>query len=402
MAVIASGLFGMISGSCVANVVSTGAFTIPLMKRNGYQSKFAGAVEAVASTGGQIMPPIMGAAAFVLADATGTPYSVVCIAAILPAIMYYVCLFKMVDLEAVKHDLSGLPPEMIPDLGTSVRKGVKLFVPIILLLVLMLGVGTTPMVAAIWSIAANIICSFLDKNDRMTFSDVIEGAVSAGRSLCTVVGACATAGIVVAVFSLTGLGLKFSNFIVQLGGNMLIPSLVLSMIVCAILGMGLPTTAAYIVCATAITPTIAPCLVRLVRLYMLPKLLVKLEARMNRMMMMTLSVNSVRLKMELSAFPELFLLDAIGFPPYVCFAFSAFDGSLAQHFLFRQRFQRFLVKFRGDVALRHDDQAIGQPHDLRQIGRNHDNALALFGQLFNEFVDFFLRAHVDADGLTSP
>lgn len=256
MAVIASGLFGMISGSCVANVVSTGAFTIPLMKRNGYQSKFAGAVEAVASTGGQIMPPIMGAAAFVLADATGTPYSVVCIAAILPAIMYYVCLFKMVDLEAVKRDLSGLPPEMIPDLGTSVRKGVKLFVPIILLLVLMLGVGTTPMVAAIWSIAANIICSFLDKNDRMTFSDVIEGAVSAGKSLCTVVGACATAGIVVAVFSLTGLGLKFSNFIVQLGGNMLIPSLVLSMIVCAILGMGLPTTAAYIVCATAIAPAL--------------------------------------------------------------------------------------------------------------------------------------------------
>ena len=118
--------------------------------------------------------------------------------------------------------LSGLPPEMIPDLGTSVRKGVKLFVPIILLLVLMLGVGTTPMVAAIWSIAANIVCSFLDKNDRMTFSNVIEGAVSAGKSLCTVVGACATAGIVVAVFSLTGLGLKFSNFIVQLGGNMLI------------------------------------------------------------------------------------------------------------------------------------------------------------------------------------
>ncbi len=256
MAVIASALFGTISGSCVANVVSTGAFTIPLMKRNGYQSKFAGAVEAVASTGGQIMPPIMGAAAFVLADATGTPYSTVCIAAILPAIMYYVCLFKMVDLEAVKHNLKGLSPDMIPDLKTSVRKGIKLFVPIILLLVLMLGVGTTPMVAAIWSIVANIVCSFLDKKDRMTFNDLIQGMVSAGKSMCTVVGACAAAGIIVAIFSLTGLGLKFSNFIVQLGGNMLIPSLILSMVVCAILGMGLPTTAAYIVCATSIAPAL--------------------------------------------------------------------------------------------------------------------------------------------------
>lgn len=256
MAVIASAFFGTISGSCVANVVSTGAFTIPLMKKNGYRAKFAGAVEAVASTGGQIMPPIMGAAAFVMADITGISYAEICIAAVLPAVMYYVCLFKMVDLESVRFDLKGLPEDQIPDLKQSLARGMKLFVPVAVLLIMMIGLKTTPMKAAIWSIAAILVLGFLDKKDRMTIKGVVEGAVAAAKSLCAVVGACATAGIVVSVFSLTGLGLKFSNFIVQLGNNALIPSLILSMLVCAVLGMGLPTTAAYIVCATAIAPAL--------------------------------------------------------------------------------------------------------------------------------------------------
>lgn len=244
MAVIASAFFGTISGSCVANVVSTGAFTIPLMKKNGYRAKFAGAVEAVASTGGQIMPPIMGAAAFVMADITGISYAEICIAAVLPAVMYYVCLFKMVDLESVRFDLKGLPEDQIPDLKQSLARGMKLFVPVAVLLIMMIGLKTTPMKAAIWSIAAILVLGFLDKKDRMTIKGVVDGAVAAAKSLCAVVGACATAGIVVSVFSLTGLGLKFSNFIVQLGNNALIPSLILSMLVCAVLGMGLPTTAA--------------------------------------------------------------------------------------------------------------------------------------------------------------
>ena len=256
MAVIASAFFGTISGSCVANVVSTGAFTIPLMKKNGYRAKFAGAVEAVASTGGQIMPPIMGAAAFVMADITGISYAEICIAAVLPAVMYYVCLFKMVDLESVRFDLKGLPEDQIPDLKQSLARGMKLFVPVAVLLIMMIGLKTTPMKAAIWSIAAILVLGFLDKKDRMTIKGVVDGAVEAAKSLCAVVGACATAGIVVSVFSLTGLGLKFSNFIVQLGNNALIPSLILSMLVCAVLGMGLPTTAAYIVCATAIAPAL--------------------------------------------------------------------------------------------------------------------------------------------------
>ena len=256
MAVIASAFFGTISGSCVANVVSTGAFTIPLMKRNGYPKKFAGAVEAVASTGGQIMPPIMGAAAFVLSDVAGVPYAEVCIAAILPALMYYICLVKMVDLEAVKHNLAGLSEDEVPNLKESLARGMKLFIPVGVLLFMMLGMKTTPMKAAIFATAAILVTGVLDSKDRMTVKGVVDGAVAAGKSLYSVVAACSTAGIVVAVFSLTGLGLKFSNFIVQLGSNSLIPSLILAMLVCAILGMGLPTTAAYIVCATAIAPAL--------------------------------------------------------------------------------------------------------------------------------------------------
>lgn len=256
MAVIASAFFGTISGSVVANVVSTGAFTIPLMKRNGYRGEFAGAVESVASTGGQIMPPIMGAAAFVLSSVAGLPYATVCIAAFLPAVMYYLCLLKMVDLEAVKYNLKGLSQEEIPNLKDSIGRAMKLFVPVAVLLITMLGLGFTPMKSAIYAIAAIIICGLLDKRDRLTGKRILDGVVRGAKSLCTVVSACACAGIVVGMFSLTGLGLKFSNFIIQLGGNAMIPSLILSMLVCVILGMGLPTTAAYIVCATAIAPAL--------------------------------------------------------------------------------------------------------------------------------------------------
>ncbi|MCR5288795.1 MAG: TRAP transporter fused permease subunit [Treponema sp.] len=256
MAIVASAFFGTISGSCVANVVSTGAFTIPLMKRNGYPAATAGAVEAVASTGGQIMPPVMGAAAFILADIAGIPYSLVCIGAIIPALMYYICLFKMVDLEAVRYNLAGLNQEELKNIRSSFLQSLKLLIPLAVLLILLLGVGTTPMVAAIYATVAVIICGILDPHDRLTATRILEGAVASGRSLCSVLSACVTSGIIVGIFSLTGLGLKFSNCIVQLGSSSLLLSLVLSMLVCAVLGMGLPTTAAYIVCATAIAPAL--------------------------------------------------------------------------------------------------------------------------------------------------
>lgn len=256
MAVVASCLFGSISGSAVANVVSTGAFTIPLMKRQGYQKRFSGAVEAVASTGGQIMPPIMGAAAFVLADISGTPYGTVCLAALLPALMYYLTLFKMVDLESVKYGLKGVPEDELPDLKDSVSRGLKLFLPLAILLYLLLVKQTTPMLAAIWAMLAIVVCGLLDRRDRLTLGGIIDGFVEGGKSAPSVVAACACAGIVTGMFALTGLGLKFSDFIVSMGGKNLILSLLLSMLVCVILGMGLPTTASYIICATAIAPAL--------------------------------------------------------------------------------------------------------------------------------------------------
>lgn len=256
MAVLASTFFGTISGSCVANVVSTGAFTIPLMKSEKYEKKFAGAVEAVASTGGQIMPPIMGAAAFVLSDIAGVPYSTVCFAALLPALMYYTCLLKMVDLEAVKCGHKGINKDEIPDFKEVAKKGFKLFIPVIVLLYLLLIRLETPMKSAIWAIITIIICGFLDKNDRLTFSRLINGFYNAGRSAAQVIAACSTSGLVIGMFALTGLGLKFSSTIVAFGGDNVLISLVLSMFVCIVLGMGLPTTAAYIICATAISPAL--------------------------------------------------------------------------------------------------------------------------------------------------
>lgn len=256
MSVMASGLMGMISGSAVANVVSTGPFTIPLMKRQGYTARFAGAVEAVASTGGQIMPPVMGAAAFVLADIAETPYRTVCIAALLPAVMYYVTLFKMVDLEAVK---SLLTPKMSGEqrpMRQVMKKAFKLFIPLAVLLVLLLVVMTTPMIAAIWSMGAIIICGVLDRDKPITVREVVNGFTESTKSLPQVVSACACAGIVTGMFALTGLGLKLSDFIVSLGGSSIVISLFLSMIICVILGMGLPTTASYIICATAIAPAL--------------------------------------------------------------------------------------------------------------------------------------------------
>ncbi|MDR1179385.1 MAG: TRAP transporter fused permease subunit [Spirochaetales bacterium] len=256
MAIVASCLFGSISGSAVANVVSTGAFTIPLMKQQGYARRFAGAVEAVASTGGQIMPPIMGAAAFILSDIAGVPYGALCLAALLPALMYYLTLFKIVDIESVRHNLHGLPKEDLPPLREAMRGSFKLGCPLVLLLFFLLVLQTTPMLAAVYSLIALVVCSFLDRQDRLTIKRVIEGCVQGIRSLPQVVAACACSGIVTGMFALTGLGLKFSDFIMQWGSFSVLLSLGLSMLICIILGMGLPTTASYIICATAIAPAL--------------------------------------------------------------------------------------------------------------------------------------------------
>jgi TRAP transporter 4TM/12TM fusion protein len=256
MAVVASCLFGSISGSAVANVMSTGTFTIPLMKRQGYQKRFAGAVEAVASTGGQIMPPIMGAAAFILSDITGTSYGAFCMAALLPAVMYYLTLFKMVDIESVKHGLKGLPEQELPSLKETLRRSFKLFFPLAVLLLFLLVLKATPMNSVIFAGAALVVCGFFSKDKRLTLMGVLKGFEDAGKNLPQVIAACACSGIVTGMFALTGLGLKFSNFLIQIGDSNILISLVLAMLICIILGMGLPAVAAYIICATAIAPAL--------------------------------------------------------------------------------------------------------------------------------------------------
>jgi TRAP transporter 4TM/12TM fusion protein len=198
----------------------------------------------------------MGAAAFILSDIAGVPYGTLCIAALLPALMYYLTLFKIVDIESVKHDLHGLPREELPLLREAMRGCFKLFCPLALLLFFLLVVQTTPMLAAIYSLAALVLCGILDKNDRLGPKRIIEGCVRGIRSLPQVVAACACSGIVTGMFALTGLGLKFSDFIMQWGSFSILFSLVLSMVICIILGMGLPTTASYIICATAIAPAL--------------------------------------------------------------------------------------------------------------------------------------------------
>lgn len=254
IAVIASCILGTVSGSAVANVVSTGAFTIPLMKRTGYRKEFAGAVEAVSSTGGQFMPPVMGAAAFLLSEFVGISYAAVCVAAAVPAFLYYIFVFIMVDVEAIKHDLRGVDKSEIPPLIPVLRRSAKLIVPLIVLVTSLMVFNVNPVRSAIYGMVAVVLCSWLYKQDRFSLSSLREACFDAARGSAQIVSACAASGIVIAMLSLTGLGLKFSDLILSLGGSSLILCLFLAAVVSIILGMGLPTTASYIITATTMGP----------------------------------------------------------------------------------------------------------------------------------------------------
>ena len=253
VAIIASGLLGMINGSAAANVVTTGAFTIPLMKKVGYQAHFAGAVEAVASTGGQIMPPVMGAAAFIMAEFLGVPYKVVMLTALIPAILYYVAVWVNVDLEAKKLGLVGIPKDQLPDAKAEMMKSGHLLLPIVMLIYMLLA-DYTPSYAAFYSIVALVIVSFFKKHTRMNIGSLIIALTSGARQAVGVAIACAVVGIIVGVVSITGLGLQLANMILVLAGGMLIPTLILTMVACMIMGMGMPTSAAYIVAGTVAAP----------------------------------------------------------------------------------------------------------------------------------------------------
>jgi TRAP transporter 4TM/12TM fusion protein len=258
-AVLASGLMGSVSGSSVANTVTTGAFTIPLMKKTGYEPHFAGAVEAAASTGGQIMPPVMGAAAFIMAEFTGFSYLNIVVAAAIPAILYYFAVGTMVHLEACKLGLKGLPKEELPKLGKILMAEGYLLIPlfsIIGFLMMKLPPTLSAFLAIIISVIIAVTASIIKKNKSFGLKELF-GALEAGaKGSVGVACACACAGMIVGVVTLTGLGLRIAELIVTLAGGMLLPTLFFTMIASIILGMGLPTTAKYIVLATMAVPAL--------------------------------------------------------------------------------------------------------------------------------------------------
>ena len=256
MAVVASAIFGTISGSSAANVAGTGSITIPLMKKTGYKPEFAGAVEAVASTGGQIMPPIMGSAAFIMAEVLGIKYTTVCLAAIIPAVLYYISVFFMVELEARKNGLEGLPKDQVPDLKETLGTWWPVLIPLFLLIALLI-MQYSPSRAALLSLIALLIVSCFRKETRMTPRKFIDAMVNAATDMAPITIVCAVAGIIIGVLGRTGLGTKIANVIITVSGGNLMTILVLTMIASIIMGMGMPTVACYILLALSVAPAIA-------------------------------------------------------------------------------------------------------------------------------------------------
>jgi len=255
VAIVASGMLGTINGSSVANVATTGAFTIPLMKKVGYKPEFAGAVEACASTGGQFMPPIMGAGAFIMSEFLGISYLRIAAAAIIPAILYYTALFSAVHIRARRRDLKGLPEEMLPNLKNVLLKDGHLLIPLVVIVVMLLH-KFTPLAAAFWGIVSVVLVSMLKSHTRMDSKTILKAMEEGARSALGVALACALVGFIVGTSSLTALGLTISNNIIDIAGGRLFLTLLLGMVACLVLGMGLPTTANYIVTSTMIAPAL--------------------------------------------------------------------------------------------------------------------------------------------------
>ena len=258
VAVISSALCGMVSGSSVGNTVTTGSVTIPMMKKTGYKPEFAGAVEAAASTGGQIMPPIMGAAAFLMAEYMNLPYMEVAAKAILPAVLYFAGIFIAVHLEAKKLGLKGVAKEDLPKWGYLLRK-CYLLAPLVLLVWLVSTGARTMQFSAAIAIAVAIVVGFINKDERLTFKKILEALEAGAKGAITVAVACGMAGIIAGCITVTGLASTLINAIVGLSGDTMIVGLVLTMLCCIVLGMGVPTTANYCIMAS----TCAPILIQL-------------------------------------------------------------------------------------------------------------------------------------------
>ncbi|ARK29976.1 TRAP transporter permease [Halalkalibacter krulwichiae] len=256
VAVISSALMGSVNGSPVANVSSTGQFTIPLMKKVGYKPKVAASVEAVASTGGSIMPPIMGAGAFVMAELTGIPYAEIVIAAVIPALLFYLSVFLFVDFEAGKQKLKGLPKSQLPVFKETFWKGIHLYAGLTTLIYLLVFKQVSPMFAAFWSIILLIATYMIVYFKSADWKFFVRALEQGAKSMLLVTMACATAGLVVGVINLTGIGVTLTTLMVNLGQNHLILTLLVTMVACIIMGMGLPPTASYIVLGVLTAPAL--------------------------------------------------------------------------------------------------------------------------------------------------
>lgn len=256
VSIITSSLFGTASGSSVANVMVDGVINIPLMKATGFRGAVAGGVEAMNSTGGQIVPPVMGAAAFLMADIIGVPYSQIAIAAIGPALLYYVAAYWMIDFYAASSHLHGLPREQLPRFRAVLLQHGYLLLPLVVLLYMIMVAGVSPFRAALYALATTVVLSWLRPDTRLDLRKII-GAMQDGAKRTIEIGAtCAGAGIIVGVLSLTGLGGKLSELLIDLAGGSLLLALVATMIVAIILGMGMPTTAAYAIGASVLAPAL--------------------------------------------------------------------------------------------------------------------------------------------------
>ncbi|MBE6908724.1 MAG: TRAP transporter permease [Ruminococcaceae bacterium] len=253
VAVISSALCGMVSGSSVGNTVTTGSVTIPMMKKCGYKPEFAGAVEAASSTGGQIMPPIMGAAAFLMAEYMGVPYGTVALKAILPAVLYFAGIYIAVHLEARKLNLKGIPKEDLPKMSKLLPK-LYLLLPLIILVILVATNRYTMQFAATLAIFICIAVGFINKDDRLNLTKIIDALEAGGKGVITVAVACAMAGLVAGCITSTGLASTLIRVIVKISGGRAFIALFLTMLCCIILGMGVPTTANYCIMAATTAP----------------------------------------------------------------------------------------------------------------------------------------------------
>jgi len=256
VAVVASGLLGMINGAAVAVVVTTGSFTIPLMKKSGYDDEFAGAVVATGSVGGQLMPPVMGAAAFIMADTLGMKYNELLLSAIIPAVIYYMGILFQIQMRAEKLGMQGTPKDQLPKMSQVMKEYGHLALPIIFLVYMLFFSGKTVIMAAFYTIVFTIIVAQCKKNTRMSFKDILDAMQASAKSTVSVAIACACVGIIVGSCSITGFALNMANTIISIGGKNLMFTLVFTMITCMILGMGLPSIPSYIITSTIAAPAL--------------------------------------------------------------------------------------------------------------------------------------------------